>query len=159
MHQKIYDEILQNPDDAESKICLQTIENLSKLLANFAKYEWVHFGNLPTFFSYQYLFWFKIIKQIWLICSEPIHMNEPVEQFLPIKGDQIHFIDFSNEGLKRGKLSYLLIQISYEVIWCFFSTIDQVSTQIKIGMNFGLESKKNWPKSVHKIINMIRVRN
>lgn len=70
--QKIYDEILQHPDDEESKISLKAIDNISKLLANFAKY------------------------------NEPTHMNEPVEQFLPVQGEQVHFIDLTNDGLKQG---------------------------------------------------------
>lgn len=36
--QKIYDEILETKDDEQSKVSLQAIDNVTKLLTNFAKY-------------------------------------------------------------------------------------------------------------------------
>lgn len=36
--QDTYDEILKNPNDEQSQIALNTIENMTKLYANFAKY-------------------------------------------------------------------------------------------------------------------------
>lgn len=35
----IYDEILNNREDEQSKISLQTIEYITKLFTNFAKFE------------------------------------------------------------------------------------------------------------------------
>lgn len=38
MFQGIYDAILENANDEESNVSLQTIDHMSKLFANFAKY-------------------------------------------------------------------------------------------------------------------------
>lgn len=38
MAQSIYDEIKKNADDEKSKICLKTIEYITKIMSNFAKY-------------------------------------------------------------------------------------------------------------------------
>lgn len=34
----VYQEIIKSKDDAESQVCLKTIENFTKILTNFAKY-------------------------------------------------------------------------------------------------------------------------
>lgn len=47
--QIVYDEILKNKDDEESKVSLRAIDNITKLLTNFAKYGWVHFHSFSFF--------------------------------------------------------------------------------------------------------------
>lgn len=36
--QQFYDEVLNTPEDEQSKISLKAVENISKILTNFAKY-------------------------------------------------------------------------------------------------------------------------
>lgn len=38
MIQSLYDEIIKNKDDEQSKISIRAIENISKIITNFAKY-------------------------------------------------------------------------------------------------------------------------
>lgn len=70
--QNVYDEILQNPNDKQSKIALDTIEYLTKLYTNFAKY-----GN-------------------------PVHNGDPIDELKPVRKDQLHFLDITEDGLKLG---------------------------------------------------------
>lgn len=39
MIQPVYDEIISNIDDEQSKISLHTIDAITKMMTNFAKYE------------------------------------------------------------------------------------------------------------------------
>lgn len=39
---------------------------------------------------------------MWCLCSNPAHNGDPVDEFLPIKGDQVNFLDITNDGLKPG---------------------------------------------------------
>lgn len=34
--------------------------------------------------------------------SNPIYLKVPIEEFPPIEGDQFHFMDITNSGLKPG---------------------------------------------------------
>ncbi|XP_055303123.1 carboxylic ester hydrolase-like [Sitodiplosis mosellana] len=70
--QSIYDEILNNKDDKESKVITQAIENLSRIITNFAKY------------------------------GEPSHKSDPIDGVQPVRNDEVHFIDIMNEGIKTG---------------------------------------------------------
>lgn len=102
----VYDEIVSNPDDKHSKISLQTIDNLTKLYANFAKFGWDAFP--VTIQNVIELPWKKYSKfdqncvSFDVFHSNPVHNGEPVKEFLPIQGNKVHFLDVTEDGLKPG---------------------------------------------------------
>lgn len=54
------------------------------------------FYNFRHFFPLE----FKCFSKI--NCSDPTHDGNPVDGFLPIQDDRVHFVDVTNDGLKPG---------------------------------------------------------
>ncbi|XP_031624710.1 esterase B1-like isoform X2 [Contarinia nasturtii] len=73
MFQSFYDEVVENRSGEHSKICLQVIDNMTKIFTNFAKY------------------------------SEISYQDDPINGFQPVKDSFIHFLDIRNDGLKTGR--------------------------------------------------------
>lgn len=87
MSLSIYDEILRNKDDEQSKISLRTIENITKLYTNFAKFGYVFQSNDTV-----------ITHRVDKIHSIPC--SDVGDGFQPIQNDQMRHIELSNDGLK-----------------------------------------------------------
>ncbi|XP_055308597.1 esterase B1-like [Sitodiplosis mosellana] len=70
--QPILSEIINNSLDKESKVCLQTIDYITKIISNFVKY------------------------------GEPSYQNDLIRSFQPVQNGSVHFLDINNDGLKIG---------------------------------------------------------
>lgn len=44
----------------------------------------------------------ELNQSLYTFDSEPTHAKDPVDGFKPIRKDQVHFLDVTNDGLKLG---------------------------------------------------------